>query len=69
VGDDSIRDSGRVVLSFLRAYAPWVDARFGLLVDPRCKHGMDYQLSLHDLSSWLSGTSASTALAGAAPTT
>lgn len=52
----------------MRAHAPSLRERFGLQIDPRLKHGLNYHLDIHDLNASLEGTSATTVFVGAALT-
>lgn len=57
-------DAAMVSLSFVRAHAPWLAARYGLEIDPRQRTKHDFVLAVEHICSLMTGISAGAALAG-----
>jgi hypothetical protein len=62
--EPDVLDAAKVSLSFFRAHAAWVRESFGLLCDPRDRHGRDYIFSINRLNVRSTGQSAGAAYAG-----
>jgi hypothetical protein len=62
--DESLQDAALVSLSFVRAHAPWLKERYGLVRDPRAQRPKDYGFMIADLASSYSGESIGAAVAG-----
>lgn len=62
--DEDMTDVALVALSFNRAYAPWLEQRYGLYLDPRRRRKDDWLLSCNDLGVEYQGGSIGAALAG-----
>jgi hypothetical protein len=57
-------DAALVSLSFMRAHAPWLAARYGLDTDPRKRTKHDFVLAVEHICSPMTGISAGAAFAG-----
>jgi hypothetical protein len=63
LAEDS-KDAALVALSFARAHAPWLKARYGFYIDPRQHKPSDYLFMIKGLERGVAGTSLGAALAG-----
>lgn len=62
--DEAARDAGLVALAFVRAHAPWLSDRYGLIRDPRVRTDADWSLALDHADRVAEGGSLGCALAG-----
>jgi hypothetical protein len=61
--DDSIKDTGLVALSFLRAHASVLEKRYGFYLDPRIRCAQDWLLGVSPVDTPMSGGSVGAAIA------
>jgi hypothetical protein len=61
---ETMGESARVALSFLRAHGRWLRKRYGVRADPRRRFGRDYRFSIDPVNVGVSGYSAGVAAAG-----
>lgn len=66
---EDFMDAAMVSLSFVRAHAPWLAARYGLEIDPRQRTKHDFLFAIDNVCHLMSGISAGAAFAGGSEAT